>query len=186
MGLNGFKHDLSHGMGDLEVLYRRPFKAVSPTNSKSTSQQIRPPRKRSRKSSVRHSLLLYNGRTPVARPAAQRAEKPKSYTERLKCLYHMDDVKEVFDFLKEHPFLPELLVEAHRKIEGYFGKGTRIILEMFDDPEEPEFRMLNAFIVTKLTPREAHLILDRFDKEWWLDVYPRSQGYINISFSYAS
>jgi hypothetical protein len=101
-------------------------------------------------------------------------------------LYCINDRAEVSTFLKKNPFLTNLLVEVHHKVREYFGKGTQVILEMFDDPEEPEFRMLNAFIITSLTPKEAHVILDRFDREWWLEAYPRSQGYINISFKYAS
>jgi hypothetical protein len=102
----------------------------------------------------------------------------------LKRLYAFRRPEEVSQFLKAHPFLVSLAIEAHDKIGDYFGLQTTVILEVVTDPEAIGDRELFAFIQTSLTSQEALDRLDRLDQEWWLDAADRSEGKLCFHVEY--
>jgi hypothetical protein len=186
LSLSGFQPYLPKGIEELAVMNGRSFKLINQSKGRGAPNPVRSVRKRYRKPSTKRNSFHVNERNPVTLIAIRRAVKADEQTQRLDSLYRIKNRIEVFDFIQKTPALSNLLVEAYRKIEEYFGKNTQVSLDVFNDPEEPEFRMLNALITTNRTAKEARRILDRFDTEWWLEMYPRSQGYINVSLSYSS
>ncbi|OLD26554.1 MAG: hypothetical protein AUJ04_05670 [Acidobacteria bacterium 13_1_40CM_3_55_6] len=57
----------------------------------------------------------------------------------LKMLYLFRDEKAVASFLEKHSFLTPLLLQAHEKIEEYFGPSN-VALEVSIDPDEPAMK----------------------------------------------
>ena len=86
----------------------------------------------------------------------------------LKTLYLFRDEPTVTSFLEKHSFLTPSLLQAHKKIEEYFGPSN-IILDVSVDPDDPEYVMLWARVQTTLEAGEAVRELTRFDEEWWVD-----------------
>ncbi|MDZ7359927.1 MAG: hypothetical protein ONB46_04270 [candidate division KSB1 bacterium] len=111
------------------------------------------------------------------------AKEPKP--EVLKKLYNFRRPVEVKDFLAAHPFLVQLLVEAHDKIGNYFGPQSKVVLEVVTDPEADDDRRLFAFIQTSLLPEEALDRLDRLDNDWWLDAADRGEGKLCLHVEFA-
>ena len=106
----------------------------------------------------------------------QKTPKP----EALEKLYTYRRSDEVKGYIKAYPFLAPLLVEAHDKIQEYFGPQSEVVLEVVTDPEADDERELFAFIQTNLTPEEVVNKLNRLDQEWWLDASVRSEGKLCI------
>jgi len=102
----------------------------------------------------------------------------------LEQLYTFRRPLEVSQFLDTHPFLVPLLVEAHGKIEQYFGPSPDVVLEVVTDPEAIDDRELFAFIRTSFLPDEALGRLDRFDDEWWLDAMDKTLGALCIDVEF--
>jgi len=102
----------------------------------------------------------------------------------LRQLYIFRRPEEVYGFLKTHPLLIPLLLEAHNKIVQYFGPSPEVVLEVVTDPEAMDDRELFAFIRTGLPPDEALNKLDRLDKEWWLDEADRAEGELCIDVEF--
>lgn len=105
-------------------------------------------------------------------------------TRLLERLYTFRRHAEVSRFLKKHPFLVPLLLEAYSKFGNYFGPYPQVFLEVVTDPEAPDDRELFALIYTSLTPDEALDRLERLDKGWWLEASHRSQGKLCIHLEF--
>ena len=73
----------------------------------------------------------------------------------------------VMNFIRLHPRLAPLLLDARDEIREAFGAETRTALDVVHDPEEEDSGMLIAFIQTTLDPDEALDRLDRFSDGWW-------------------
>ena len=99
-------------------------------------------------------------------------------------LYAFRRRDEVISFLSDHPFLVELLHEAHAKIQIYFDSYLPMILEVVADPEAIDDRELVLFIQTDLPPVEALASLDRLDEDWWLVASDASRGKLCIHVEY--
>ena len=102
----------------------------------------------------------------------------------LEQLYTFRRPEEVSEFLRDHSFLVPLLLEAHGKIEQYFGSSSEVILEVITDPEAEDDHELFALVPTNLSPDEALSHLDRFDQEWWLDASSQAHCLLNIDLEY--
>jgi hypothetical protein len=89
--------------------------------------------------------------------------------EQLTKLYTFDDDALVTNFLRENPFLLNLLIDAHEKIQGYFGSDVQVTLEVFTDPEAEDSQQLFALIHTDLSLEEEENRLEKLYDEWWLD-----------------
>src|SRR5437870_10532776 len=70
-------------------------------------------------------------------------------------LYQLRDNRTVTDFIRENPFLIELLFESNQKIREHFGSDVQVILELLVDPEAGNYRELFALVLTELKPEEA-------------------------------
>ncbi len=84
--------------------------------------------------------------------------------------FHFSDADSVEDFLRKHPFLVGLILEAREQIRRYFGEDCRLALQPFYDPEDPRHPQLLLLIQSDRPVEEKMALLDRFDEEWWFDV----------------
>ena len=101
----------------------------------------------------------------------------------LKTLYLFRDEVDVTSFLEKHSFLTPLLLEAHQKIEEYFGPSS-VSLEVSIDPDDASYEELWALIQTSLRAAEAVRLLTKFDEEWWLDASVSSQELMNFNLEF--
>ena len=104
--------------------------------------------------------------------------------ESLNQIYTFRRPEEVGEFLREHPFLIPLLVEAHGKITHYFGGTSKVVLEVITDPEVRGLVEMFGYIVTPLTPEEAGNRLQHFDRGWFLSQLPRAKGLLNFDVEF--
>ncbi|MEW6232328.1 MAG: hypothetical protein AB1566_08450 [Chloroflexota bacterium] len=102
----------------------------------------------------------------------------------VKQLYSFKKPEEVFRYLQAHPFLIPLLVEAHSRIEDYFGPQPQVVLEVVSDPEVHGLVKMFGYIVTTLMPEEAGQRLRLFDREWFLLQVHRAEGLLNFDVEF--
>ncbi len=100
--------------------------------------------------------------------------------ERLERLYTFRDYVSVSRFLRENPFLLDLLLEAHEEIREYFVSRVHVGLEVFTDPEAEDSRQLVALVRTNLSLQEEVDFLDAFYEGWWLDALPKARYKLHI------
>ena len=62
-----------------------------------------------------------------------------------------------------------LVEEIPNKIYQYFGSGQELALQVLYEPDFPESSELWILVLTELSAKEARSIMNRFDKEWWLE-----------------
>lgn len=105
-------------------------------------------------------------------------------TESLRPLYSFRRSDEVAAFLKDHPFLVTLLLEARVQITKYFGSEADVALEVITDPGSVSDRQLFALVRTNLSPDEALIELERLDQEWWLAAMDNAQGHLGIDVEF--
>jgi len=113
------------------------------------------------------------------------AKKYHDLSEELSQRYTMREPSKVRDFLRRHPFLMLLLLEAHEKVLAYFGAEARATLEIITDPEVEDDQELFVFVRTLLPPKEAFARLEQLDREWWLDASEKAQGKMCIHLRFA-
>lgn len=82
-------------------------------------------------------------------------------------IYTFREVDAVVDFLKKHPFLHTLLLEAPQQIERYFPDAP-LFLEIDIDPEGSGEPKLLLVIGTRLDADTTFEKLNVFNDEWWL------------------
>lgn len=92
------------------------------------------------------------------------AQTPVDLGER----YGYRDRERVLDYLSRHPHLVEILREADSEIAKRFGEATKVTLVVEDDVDQIDVETLWGFIRTTLSVRDAHDLLDRLDREWWI------------------
>lgn len=95
-------------------------------------------------------------------------------------LYTFNDYVQVANFLRENPFLIDLLAVGYRKIQQYFGSDAKVGLEVFTDPEADESRQLVALVRTDLPWQEEADRRETFYEEWWLDVLPAARYKLHV------
>jgi hypothetical protein len=93
------------------------------------------------------------------------------------------DGHDVKAFLRAHPGLLDLVLEAYLHIRRVFGPVPAVILELLDDPES-DFRELAALVQTDLDPEEALKGLDWIDVNWWLHAMRRAKGLFGINVEF--
>lgn len=104
--------------------------------------------------------------------------------ESVERLYDFRDYTSVAAFLRQHPFLVGILLEAYERIQSYFGVGTQVVLELFSQPDNVDAQELFALIRTNLEPKEVIARLEAFDNEWWLDALPEARHKMTIDVEY--
>jgi hypothetical protein len=101
--------------------------------------------------------------------SASEPEQVSDYFTIKEAFFHFGDADSVNDFLQQHPFLTDLILEARRRIHEYFGDDCALTLQPFYDPEEPRRPRLLLLIDALQPVKEALRLLDQFDEEWWFD-----------------
>jgi len=86
---------------------------------------------------------------------------------------------EVIQFIKDHPFLLNTLLEAPRHIFSIFGKNVPLYLELHHDPEE-SWDELFIVIKTGYSAEKAINLENRLVEEWFLDRIKETKGKLNI------
>lgn len=84
------------------------------------------------------------------------------------------------NFLREHSYLVEILLEGFFKIGDVFGPTPSLELELHIDPEE-NYEEVFALIRTYQAPEEALRLLNKLDEEWFLNVIGRTKGKLNFA-----
>ena len=95
------------------------------------------------------------------------SEQQIHHSKKIKQIYTLRNAQSVEQFLKQHPHLIDFLLESYPYIEKYFGKQTKVFLDIFLDPELAEEQLL-ASIETSLSVDEALTLLNKLDDEWFL------------------
>jgi hypothetical protein len=94
--------------------------------------------------------------------------------------YQIEEPLAVAEFLRQHPFLDGLLIEARQQISHVFGQATPVELRLYDEPEYRGNPELYAEILTSLTVEESLTLQETLDQNWWLDNLDRGQGKFHI------
>lgn len=88
-------------------------------------------------------------------------------------------------FIRRHPSLADLLIEAYAPLADFFGPNPQVLLLVVSDPEEAGLDELVGSIRTPLEPDEALERLDAFDEYWFLDQLNRANGKLNFNLDFA-
>ncbi len=102
----------------------------------------------------------------------------------LEKLFTFRNGEAILDFLREHPFLVNLLQEAYAAIEQSFGTNPEVFLEVVADPEVQGLLEMFGYIVSGLPPEEAGKQLQQFDRDWFLKQLPRIKGLLNFDVEF--
>ncbi len=93
------------------------------------------------------------------------------------------DKPEVISFLSEHLYLFDLLLDAVVFVKRWFPT-QELVLEVFKDFGLVNDSHLVLFIVTELKAKEALMLLDKIDEDWWLDNIDRAKGKLSIDIGF--
>jgi len=108
-----------------------------------------------------------------------------SALDQLGARYEYRRPPEVVQYLRQHPHLVPLLVEAADVIPHYFGAGAALVLEVFTDPEDNDPRPeLFAVVQTTLGPVAALDRLDRLGADWWFAKSPAPPSVLVIDVEF--
>jgi len=107
-----------------------------------------------------------------------------SRLRRLGEFYSFRDALAIRGFLRAHPQLTEVLLEAHAHLQECFGPDPQVALEVVSDPEAEGPDELFAYILTSLPADEALVRLDRLDEEWFLDQLDRVGTFFNFNLEF--
>lgn len=100
---------------------------------------------------------------------------------RLRRLYEFRGGLALERFLRDNDFLITLLLDAPEEIRKHFDSGTRVALEIVEDPEARGDQQLFVVVRTKFPPKVARALLAQLDQNWWLDVLPAARGKMEIA-----
>ncbi len=95
--------------------------------------------------------------------------------------YTVQDEDTIFAFLRKHPEINVLLIEARRPLSKLFGPNPQVELRVVSDPEAEGFEELFGYIRTSLPVEEALAQLDAFDEAWLLNALDRANGKLNFN-----
>lgn len=107
-------------------------------------------------------------------------------TSRLRQLgefYFFRNVVAVQRFLRAHPQLTRVLLEARTYLQKHFP-DPQVVLEVVPDPEAEGWNQLFAYILTRLPVDEAQAQLDKLDEEWFLDQPEQVDNLFNFSLEF--
>ena len=105
----------------------------------------------------------------------------KTHLRNVETLYSFRNITEIQQFLQDHHFLVNFLIEAHPYVSKYFGDYPQIALELISDPEIDGSEQLFAYIVTSLPVTEALERLNSLDEEWFIEQFDRVDGLFNFN-----
>ena len=110
---------------------------------------------------------------------------PEAAVKNIGQFYDMADPPAVERFLRDHPAVVELLIEACRHLDLAFGPAPEMRLELVWDPEDGGEPELFAYVRTTLEVEEALARLHKFDEEWFLDHVHKVAGQLEFSIAFA-
>lgn len=91
----------------------------------------------------------------------------------------------MFGFLEQHPFLIELLKEAHSWIQKHFPtSGSRASLGLSSRTVGIGDQELVVFVAINLNPVEAFKRRQQFDTDWWRASMGRAKGKLHIRMEF--
>jgi len=97
--------------------------------------------------------------------------------------YVLRDGDRVIEFLRNHPELPDLALDAYVQLKLAFGRAAPIVLELIEDPESG-FEELAALVQTEFGPEDVLNALDWLDAHWWLRTMPQANGLFGIDVEF--
>jgi hypothetical protein len=127
--------------------------------------------------------------SPALEPVAQREANASISSvslrqlQRLQIRYNFVNKKEVPDFIRANPQLALLLEEAIKPLRTSF-RTEYLNLDIFHNPETPNFKQLVINIITKLPVNQALKELDKIDKGWWGKNINRAKGKLVIDLEF--
>ena len=102
----------------------------------------------------------------------------------IEAIYAMRDAPRVRQYLRDHPEVIQVLLEARLCLEKHIGTDVRVFLEIVRDPEADRDQELFAYIVTTLSADEALRRLDAFDDGWFLKHIGNVAGRLNFNLEF--
>ncbi len=117
-----------------------------------------------------------------ARPV--RPTAPETMLASVSQLYEFADYFMVMRFLRNHPDLAALLLDAHDRLSEHFGDCVRRLAVVVDPDSPDDEGELMVLVRTPLGPRDALAQLRALDEAWWLDALPRADGRMTIDVEY--
>lgn len=100
-------------------------------------------------------------------------------------LYRMENEQTVQRFLRSHPEVRRVLVEAQDYVTEYFGADAEVVLEVIQDPDVSERSKLIARVVTDKPIEEAFGQLQAFARDWFTAEFARADGLVNFDVTCA-
>jgi hypothetical protein len=94
-------------------------------------------------------------------------------------LYTLHNRPDVFAFLRQHPFLIEVVVEASAMLVNVFGRQTPLSMEVMCEPEGDDSELF-AFAHVELSAEEALAALRAFDEQFFLEQQAKVAGLFNV------
>ena len=98
--------------------------------------------------------------------------------------YEIRNPSKVAEFLSENLFLLDLLKVIPGKLRKFFGKNTKLAVELFAELEMPSSKEIFVLILTKNSAKEARAKMDEFDEKWWLENLDKANCKLNVSLEY--
>ncbi|HET6386012.1 MAG TPA: hypothetical protein VFJ58_21680 [Armatimonadota bacterium] len=90
---------------------------------------------------------------------------------RLDALFELPRCERVHRYLCNNQELLSAVLEAWEEINSRFP-GASQVLDLVDDPEIENYRLLVLYIVTSLPQDDVYARMDRLYEDWWLDREP--------------
>lgn len=98
--------------------------------------------------------------------------------------YEIRNPSKVAEFLSENLFLLDLLKVIPGKLRKFFGKDTKLAVELFAEPEMPSSKEIFVLVLTKNEAKEARAKMDEFDQKWWFENLDKANCKLNVSLEY--
>ncbi|MDI6781100.1 MAG: hypothetical protein QME49_03200 [bacterium] len=108
----------------------------------------------------------------------------KEYIDEFACLYQFYKVQsedEIISFIRKHPFLLPILVDAPVEIYRIFPRDdVKLELELHHDSEE-DYDELFVVIKSPYSPQKARKSMDKLDETWFLEIMDRTKNKLCIT-----
>lgn len=99
-------------------------------------------------------------------------------------VYTFRDRETVRDFLRSHPQLNDILMEAQRPLRHRFGPSVKVTLDVIDDPDMSGHRQMFGVILTSLSIDEAFDRLQALRREWLVYQLDRARDLFNFTLAF--
>lgn len=116
------------------------------------------------------SLNESNGSNKITNSSAQSPSIDNKQLESLRACYRLENLDDIFDYLKDKCDLLTFLLKAAKKINEVFADSMDVTLVKKSDPEISDFNYLAVYINTsELSVAEARAKLKKFKYDWYFD-----------------